>query len=440
MIVLFEMNNLVTEKPYHLNTLPMSRILVGKMFGWRKKNSAKEENICPYCNTPNPVEAKECKLCYYELKASAREQPLAQSSSAESEIMTTLLDTNVELESEEHAVEAVLSLEDVTVEVEQFEVVSQDEADVFDFILSSGPTLSSVKDYQPAKDVELLSSDAPSEKVEFLVPESNPLDEVEEPIHTGQGSLFTVDTETTDDMTGTVGPSIKGDNMQPQIVTEEQIIPEVQLTSPQLVDVMDTPEIPDILDNNEVESSNLEPLDDEITTPDLPDVFDHVTNIEQTQAPQIPTHHQQEISDVTDFDVLPLESETSPKPTPEPSVESVSELESKPSSKPASKSNINGETTDRIWPWPAEEAWDESQVYREVVSILELVKAGKLSQTAEKLDALGPHLHENLDMLAHIGTVMRYLGREEHLQWMLRMAEFTYPQNQSVASAIAHLS
>ena len=35
---------------------------------------------------------------------------------------------------------------------------------------------------------------------------------------------------------------------------------------------------------------------------------------------------------------------------------------------------------------------------------------------------------------------MRYLGREEHLQWMLKMAQTNYPNDSNVVRAIAHLS
>ena len=63
---------------------------------------------------------------------------------------------------------------------------------------------------------------------------------------------------------------------------------------------------------------------------------------------------------------------------------------------PAPTPQFNG----RIWPWPAKDAWDERQVYREVVSMLELIKTGKLTQTAQQLDNLGPHLDGNLDMLS----------------------------------------
>ena len=93
----------------------------------------------------------------------------------------------------------------------------------------------------------------------------------------------------------------------------------------------------------------------------------------------------------------------------------------------------------RIWPWPAKDAWSAAQVYREVVSALEQVKSGNLKDAAETLDNLGPHLSENLDMLLHIGIVMTYLGRKEHLQWTLAMAQRTYPNDEYVSSALARL-
>ena len=115
------------------------------MFGRRKKDSSDMQSACPYCGTPNEIGTKECKLCYYDLTASAREQPLATPSTAESDIMNTLLDDNPTFDdSEDYAVEAVLSLDDVTVEIDQFETQGADEGEEFAFISSSGPTLSEV--------------------------------------------------------------------------------------------------------------------------------------------------------------------------------------------------------------------------------------------------------------------------------------------------------
>lgn len=102
---------------------------------------------------------------------------------------------------------------------------------------------------------------------------------------------------------------------------------------------------------------------------------------------------------------------------------------------PAPEPQHNG----RIWPWPAQEPWDPRQVYREVVAILEAIKAGKLPEAAQTLDVLGPHLEQNLDMLLHIGASMRQLGREEHLQWTLAMAQHVHPNDENVTAAVAQL-
>ncbi len=387
MIVLIEMNYYSTVKPYHLNTQSVAYRLVGSMFGWRKKESSNLQNMCPYCGTPNEIGAKECKLCYYDLTVSAREQPMATPSSAESDIMTTLLgDDTDDNQGEDYAVEAVLSLDEVTIEIDQFAAGDSDEEDKFDFITSSGPTLSEVQDYTDPEEVELSPEDAPESKVDFIVPESNPLEEVAEPIHTGQGALFLDSVNSDDDFTGSVGPN-KLRNMEPELLSEENQPSPVSLASAISNEVIEaTPELPDIPDD-EVAS-----LPDE--TPEVPEI--PIDNNSQDEATQTSANH------------------TIAAPIPQ----------------------FNG----RIWPWPAKQAWDERQVYREVVAMLELIKTGKLAQTAQQLDNLGPHLDGNLDMLAHIGTIMRYLGREEHLQWMLKMAQTNYPNDSNVVRAIAHLS
>ena len=116
---------------------------------------------------------------------------MAEPSSAQSDIMTTLLGDDIEVEHEEHAVEAVLSLDEVTIEIDQFDANQTDQE--FDFIKSSGPTLSEVQDYHQPEEVELDKSDAPKDNVEFDLPQFNPLEEVAEPVHTGQGGLYSAD-------------------------------------------------------------------------------------------------------------------------------------------------------------------------------------------------------------------------------------------------------
>ena len=422
MIVLIEMNDNLTVKPYHLNTQSVANKLVGVMFGWRKKDSSDLQNICPYCSTPNEIGSKECKLCYYDLTVSARDQPMAKPSSTESDIMTTLLgDDAVEEEEEDYAVEAVLYLDEVTIDIDQFEANNPDAEGQFEFIASTGPTLSEVQDYSKPEEVELSPDDAPKQESDFIVPEANPLDEVAEPVHTGQGSLFLDSVDSDEDFSDTVGPN-QSRNMEPQVISEEAEDSNISLTSAiSQEDTNETPELPTILD---------EPSDLEVeSTPEIPEIPESVsveTQEETPAIPDIPNDTSKETQDDTpDIPDVPLDAEAA-----------VAQDDTPNDIVPAPTPQFNG----RIWPWPAKEAWDERQVYREVVSMLELIKTGKLTQTAQQLDNLGPHLDGNLDMLAHIGTIMRYLGREEHLQWMLKMAQTTYPSDPNVARAITHLS
>lgn len=385
--------------------------MVGNMFGWRKKDSTGLQNVCPYCGTPNEIGAQECKLCYYDLTVSAREQPMATPTAAEDDIMSTLLDDDAtDVEQEDYAVEAVLSLDDVTIEVGQFEPSDAEQDDEFAFIASSGPTLSEVQNYAPPEDVELSPEDAPKKHVEFAVPHANPLDEVAEPVHTGQGSLYFNSEDSTDDLTGSVGPNdIR--NMEPEVIADGPVEPRTTLNLANAEEVSnETPDLPDIFGEENSSSIALHPS--VISTPELPEIpADDVGQLpdDTPDLPEIPNS-----SVATSNKEATETTETTPAPTPQ----------------------FNG----RIWPWPAKSPWDERQVYREVVAMLELIKTGKLTKTAQQLDRLGPHLDANLDMLAHIGTIMRYLGREEHLQWMLRMAQTTYPNDTNVTKALAHLS
>jgi len=336
---------------------------------------------------------------------------MAPPSSSDSEIMSTLLNEEFDEFEEESAVEAVLTLDDITVEVDQFEVSSDENSD-FQFIDSSGPTLSETKDYQKPQDVQLEKSDAPTKDVDFIVPDSNPLEEVAEPVHTGQGSLFSVSSESDFSMeevqnSAMVEPGKT--NMDPQIINEMTEDSKVDLTSIAVDGEIDTPNIPEIPESQPTIQLPIVPdvPDVPLETPSVPDVPDVPEESETISAPDVP---KQEVAKT----IIEKQPKQSPAPAPQ--------------------------HNDRIWPWPAKQPWDERQVYREVVSILELVKSGKLVQTAQTLDNLGPHLSINLEMLIHIGTVMRYLGREEHLQWMLKMAQTVYPDDDRVTSAIAHLT
>jgi hypothetical protein len=298
-------------------------------------------------------------------------------------------------DAEEFAVEAVLDLEDVTIEVDQYD--DPVSSDGFSFIDSEGPTLSETVEFEVQDEVELTTEDAPEIEERFELPESNPLDEVEEPIHTGQGQLFQSDDDETDvDFAGSVGPD-------PTALPDLPDTDEEQPLSPEEIPIPDIPE-----DDDQVMETIPELPEDEEVTPELP---------EETIAPELPEDDNvPELPDEEDVVSSPELPETEDVVTPE--VQSSS----------------------RIWPWPAAEPMDPREVHRIVVESLGLVRAGRIAEAEHNIDELGPSLGEDISLLYHIGLILQQAGRAEHLNWMLEMARRVHPNDENVKNAIAHLS
>ena len=376
---------------------------MGSVFRRRKDENSDEANVCPYCKYVNEDGVVNCVQCYYSMDLAPRDQPMATPTITGTELLSTLME-HAEMEEEEFAVEAVLSLDDVSVEIDQYDDSKEEEEDAFQFISGSTPTLSQTVEFETPEEVELDVSDAPSNAVVFDMGDEDPLGEEMEPVHTGLGKLYSpsVKTESDDDLMGSVGPTPKVPSSTPDLPNLNGESPVSAAALPFTQAIIAAPPAP-------VTAS----------TPELPDAMDGVTPA-HAQTPQIPNLPEAipELSDTSESETvapdLPDEAPTTPAPEPQ----------------------HNG----RIWPWPAQEPWDPRQVYREVVAVLEAIKLGKLPEAAQTLDALGPHLEHNLDMLLHIGASMRQLGREEHLQWTLAMARHVHPNNEHVAAAVAHLS
>mgnify|MGYP007008427382 CR=1 FL=1 len=381
------------------------------MFGRKKKASEVDGHPCPYCEYLNAEGAETCVQCYYSLNKSAREQPMAQTTASGEEIMDLLLGENEALEGSEEVVEAVLSLEEVMVDVDQYELpheqIDEDgEAvpEAFQFIDGTGPTLSETVASEEEEEVELQPSDALEGAVMFEIEKVDPFDEVAEPIHTGKGGLYSSSTPSAndDDLLGSVGPITNETTPDlPDLPDENDALPSlaqavaieqpVAETLPELPDddvVIPPTQSPSI----EVPSTPQLPVDEEISLPELPE--DNTTS-QAAMAPVEPTQASEEKEDVAD---------------------------------PAIANN-------RIWPWPEGEPWDDHRVYQEVVEAMEHIKHGRMEEAAVTLDTLGPHLHENLNMLLHISVLMQHLGRHDHVKWTLDMAAYVHPNHPQVHQA-----
>ena len=340
------------------------------------------------------------------------------------ELMATLMGEEEREEEEVHAVEAVRTLDEDTGDIDQGQLLCDgDDADL-GFIKAGSPTLSETVDYQSPEAIELEASDAPQTPVDFVIEAHDPMAEVAEPVHTGLGNLYSPMTKNKDndtDLTGSVGPDPNTVPMTPDL---PDLPGESPVMTPALPVAQAVASVP-LPVTASATATAVEPLAPAVVeTPALPEM----------SAPSTP-----DLPDVaSQANAAPVEAQAAEpgNETPEgpgdlaPPTPEVTEPNA-----PAPEPQHNN----RIWPWPAKQPWDPRQVYREVVAVLEAIKAGKLPEAANTLDELGPHLEGNLDMLLHIGAAMRQLGREEHLQWTLSMAQHVHPNDEQVAAAVAQL-
>ena len=387
------------------------------MFGRKKKDSDDVGVTCPYCGFNNPLGSEHCQQCYYALNKSARDQPTAEPSATNDEIMSLLLSDNEEEEDTGPVVEAVLSLDDVTVEVDQYSITETEHdedgepvPESFDFIGSQGPTLSSTVASQQPTEVELTAADAPKTYIEFDLGNVDPLSEVADPVHTGRGGLYspTVEAPKDDDLLGDVGPAPDATPDLPDLPAE---VPAQGATLAQAM-AAETPDLPDLNDEPSVAPSAITPQPQTaVATPDLPDLPGDEPTASEAVEPVAPA----------------------PAANEAPATESAATPEA---AEPASPEPVQSQ---RIWPWPKGEAWTPTQVYQEVVSAMEHVKHGRMEAAATTLDHLGPHLEDHLDMLLHVSVLMQHLGRHEHMKWTLDMAAYVHPTDPHVQQARAQL-
>ena len=385
------------------------------MFGRKKKDNDVVGVSCPYCGLNNPLGSEQCEQCYYSLNKSARDQPMAEPSSTNDEIMSLLLGDNEEEEDTGPVVEAVLSLDDVTVEVDQYSITEtehdEDGAPVpesFEFIGSEGPTLSSTVASQEPDEVELTAADAPKTYVEFELGTIDPLAEVAEPVHTGRGGLYspTVEAPKDDDLLGEVGPTANATPDLPDLASEAP----PQGASLAQAMATETPDLPMLPDETSLAGTPASPQAQPMATetPDLPDLPED-----------------EPVAAVDDTELAP------PVDAAAESVAAAPATDEPNTTEPVQQQ--------RIWPWPKAEAWAPTQVYQEVVGAMEHIRHGRMEAAANALDHLGPHLDDHLDMLLHVSALMQHLGRHEHMKWTLDMAAYVHPNDPHVQQARAQL-
>ena len=377
-----------------LNNERAAELMLVGMF--RRKSTAEVEGeICPYCEFVNKPGSATCAQCYYELNKAPRDQGEPISTEVSDSIFDELMADDDDSWEEGDALDVVLTLDQDPLEVDQYEVTDFDaeEPEKIGFMESSSPELHDTVDHEP---VEIHADEVGEEiknvpKLEFT--KADPFDEVPEPVHQGKGAVFSPNTpsKVDDDLLGHVGGS------------ELPSLP------------------PDELYENKIDfTAKKAPA----PTPAV--VLPQMSKIDPAPAPSVALP--QPVSE-------PVAQQTVSEPTPQ------EEPVPQPVQAPVAEEAIpTPDVPSRIWPWAEADAWDARQVHREVVSALELVKSGKNEDAASTIDTLGPHLtDDNVDLIYHIGMVLKQLGRVDEVKVMLERAKIAMPNNEHVSSAVAHL-
>ena len=116
------------------------------------------------------------------------------------------------------------------------------------------------------------------------------LDEVAEPVHTGQGSVFLNADNSDDDFTGSIGPTSQS-VMEPQVITEGSTEASSAKTDANPDNfTTDTPELPDIFDSStQLKEDNTERIESTPELPELPEESQAQSSDDTPEVPDIPS-------------------------------------------------------------------------------------------------------------------------------------------------------
>ncbi len=341
-----------------------------------KRNKNQEEvgdNACPYCGHENEENVVNCGLCYYELNKSSREQGEAVDQEMAGGIFDVLTSDEDDSWDEGQSVEVQLNMDEVSVEVDQYELVEigEDDVESIEYMATESVPESSetIVHEEEVIEKEILLDEKTKDYQRFDVGNQDFTDEVAEPVHMGRGKLI-------------------GGGETEDSSSEEEF---------------------DIESTSHYEESNV---------------------TEKTELPQLP-----------DEDEIDKEEMIPKGPPRTDSLLAEDDLVEAtiPVGPPGYSGDKNSLESKRIWPWPADVEWDSRDIHREVVSALESAKSNQIDEAIKTLDRLGPHLGDDLELLYHIGMVLKQIGREEQMQTMLDAAQQINPQSEHVATAVAHL-
>ena len=162
--------------------------------------------------------------------------------------------------------------------------------------------------------------------------------------------------------------------------------------------------------------------------------------VEMTESADIePVQSASAIPDETENGLSIPEPETpsEPEPVPVPAVPAVPAIPAIPDV-PIPNSTPQPPPSG-IWPWPQSEPWDDATVRKTLRDAMESAKSGDMDTSKRTMVSLGPHLGDRVDLVFHVGVLLKRFEQEDVMRRMIEAAQSKYPDSPEVAKAAQHL-
>ncbi|PDH26663.1 MAG: hypothetical protein CND85_02420 [Marine Group II euryarchaeote MED-G33] len=392
----------------------MNALFLGEVMFGRKRKKETDGQMCPLCQLVNAQDAETCTRCYYEFTIAAHRQTVSEITDEETGgLFDALMEEDEEDEDDSPLVDWTshsFSMDDMTVEVSPYDeqgLVEVDQSVSMDHQFDAPQQVARVKGKQEEEEEEyvLTAADAPKNVTKFDTGDGPDLAFQEEEYSTPVVKLVEM-TESADIEPVQSASEVQDDDSShgetettPEPESEAQPIPEVSPPVPSIPAIPPTPIAPAVASTPAIPAippTSIAPA--VASTPAIP------ANPPVPAIPSTPT--------VPNVPVVPAVSSPTSVPTP---------------------------ASTGIWPWPQSDAWDDATVRKMLRDAMESAKSGDIDTSKRTLVTLGPHLGDRIDLVFHIGVLLKKFKQEEVMCRMIEAARVQHPTSPDVAKAVQHL-
>ncbi len=354
--------------------------LGGVMFG-RKRKKESDGQMCPLCQLLNAQDAETCTRCYYEFTIAAHRQTVSEITDEESGgLFDALMEDDEENEEDSPLVDWTshsFSMDDMTVEVSPYDEQGLVEVD---------QSVSMDHQFDAPQQVARVKGKQEEEPEEYVLTAADAPKNVTK-FDTGAG---------------------------PDLAFQEE---EYSAPVVKLVEMTESADVEPVQSASSIQDDESSDVETE-TTPASEPVTQPSPAVTQP-APSSPA-----IPSTPAIPAIP------PSPVA-PAIPSTPAIPA-PTSVPTPISS-------GIWPWPQSDAWDDATVRKILRDAMESAKSGDIDTSKRSLVTLGPHLGDRIDLVFHIGVLLKKFKQEEAMRRMIEAARVQYPTSPEVAKAVQHL-